>query len=115
MQRRQFLRYLGFGAAVTWSGPLLARDNDDDTEKAHEDFFALEFTDLQGETVGLQHYQGQPLVVNFWASWCPPCVEEMPDLDELANALPQVQLIGLAVDTQKNLRKIKEKVTVSSP
>jgi len=69
----------------------------------------------QEEMVALEDFRGQPLVINFWASWCPPCVEEMPDLDELAHALPQVQFIGLAVDTQKNVRKFQEKVSVSYP
>ncbi|HLR29234.1 MAG TPA: TlpA disulfide reductase family protein [Paenalcaligenes sp.] len=113
MQRRQFLQYLGFGATVTWGGPLLARDDADNTEKTPQDFFALEFTDLQGESVALQHYQGHPLVVNFWASWCPPCVEEMPDLERLSKEHPDVHFLGLAIDTQRNIKKFLQEVPVT--
>ena len=78
-------------------------------------FYERSLPTPQEEMVALERFKGQPLVVNFWASWCPPCVEEMPDLDELAQTLPQVQFIGLAVDTQRNVRKFQEKVSVSYP
>lgn len=39
-----------------------------------------------GDEVSTRDYRGTPLILNFWASWCPPCVEEMPDLQEVASA-----------------------------
>ena len=42
----------------------------------------LELTDLAGEEVRIQDYQGQVVLLNTWASWCPPCRAEMPDLQE---------------------------------
>ena len=39
---------------------------------------------MNGEPVALSDYRGQWVLVNFWATWCPPCVEEMPFLDQLA-------------------------------
>lgn len=44
----------------------------------------LVLSDITGQPVNLQTYQGQPLVINFWATWCPPCVREMPLLAEYA-------------------------------
>ncbi|HLS16970.1 MAG TPA: TlpA disulfide reductase family protein [Paenalcaligenes sp.] len=111
MQRRQFLQYLSFGAVVTWGGSLPAYAASD--EEAPKDFFALKFSDLQGDEVDLQPYQGRPLVVNFWASWCPPCVEEMPDLEQLSQAYPEVQFLGLAIDTQRNIKKFLQEVPVT--
>lgn len=43
----------------------------------------LEMTDFDGETFTLAEYRGTPVVVNFWASWCPSCVAEMPDFEKV--------------------------------
>jgi cytochrome c biogenesis protein CcmG/thiol:disulfide interchange protein DsbE len=43
----------------------------------------VELTSLQGTPLALADYRGTPLVVNFWASWCPPCISEMPAFDEV--------------------------------
>lgn len=42
--------------------------------------FDVEFVDMEGETVRLSDFRGQWVIVNLWATWCPPCVKEMPDL-----------------------------------
>lgn len=53
---------------------------------------------FDGEPVQLADYQGQPLVVNFWGSWCVPCIEEMPDFQEVHQALgDQVAFLGVNV------------------
>lgn len=44
----------------------------------------LSFTGLDGAPVRLAAFRGKPLVLNFWATWCPPCVAELPELDQLA-------------------------------
>jgi cytochrome c biogenesis protein CcmG/thiol:disulfide interchange protein DsbE len=43
----------------------------------------LTLTGLDGSTVDLASYRGRPMVVNFWASWCPPCLKEMPDFEQV--------------------------------
>ena len=48
-----------------------------------EAFFAQTFNDLDGQPVEMARWQGRIVVVNFWATWCPPCVEEMPDLQRV--------------------------------
>lgn len=56
---------------------------------------------LDGGTFRLADYRaedGQPLIVNLWASWCVPCREEMPDLSAFAEANPDVGVIGVAVE-----------------
>ncbi|MGH9051645.1 MAG: TlpA family protein disulfide reductase [Acidimicrobiia bacterium] len=59
---------------------------------------------------------GRPVVMNFWASWCMPCREEMPALDAVARRHPEVYLLGVAVqDTETNARTFAEEVAVSYP
>ncbi len=48
--------------------------------------------------VNLQNLRGQVVVLNFWASWCAPCLTEMPSLEALQQQLPQVKVIGVAFD-----------------
>ena len=44
----------------------------------------LSFSDPDGRTISFAELEGQPLLVNLWATWCPPCIAEMPTLDALA-------------------------------
>lgn len=50
-------------------------------------------TDYDGEEVMLSDYFGKPIVVNFWASWCPPCKAEMPDFEEAYKTHSEVQFL----------------------
>ncbi|WXL24759.1 TlpA disulfide reductase family protein [Ectopseudomonas mendocina] len=49
--------------------------------------------DVQGQAVSLQDYVGKPLVINLWATWCPPCRREMPVLAEAQQAMPGVTFL----------------------
>ena len=74
--------------------------------------------DLQGRTISLPRaYAGRPLLINVWASWCGPCIEEMPELDRYVRAQgPKgVQVIGLALDTPENIRQFLDRVPVAYP
>ncbi|MGC2446839.1 MAG: TlpA disulfide reductase family protein [Candidatus Sulfotelmatobacter sp.] len=55
-------------------------------------------------TVKLSDYHGQVVVLNFWATWCPPCVEEMPSLVEMQRRMKAkgVTVIGVSVDVDQN-------------
>ena len=59
----------------------------------------LTFTDTQGQTVRLAALAGKPLLVNLWATWCAPCVAELPTLDALAGAKSnELQVLALSQD-----------------
>ncbi len=78
-------------------------------------FMQLALPDVAGKPVALSSFAGQPMLVNFWATWCPPCVKEMPDLEELQKKFPQVRFVGIGIDTADNIRAFTEKVPVSYP
>ena len=61
---------------------------------------AANFTveDARGKTHRLQDYKGKWVLVNFWATWCPPCLEEMPDLQKLHETRKDLVVIGIAMD-----------------
>lgn len=59
-------------------------------------------TDIHGNQVSLSQYKGQVVVLNFWATWCPPCREEMPSMEKLHRDYQDKGLVMLAVNVDKN-------------
>ncbi len=53
----------------------------------------------QAQTVSLDRYRGKTVVLNFWASWCPPCLEEFPSLMQLPQQVPNVVVLAVSFDT----------------
>lgn len=76
---------------------------------------ALLLPDPQGKSVDLARVAaGRPLLINAWASWCAPCVKEMPELDRFAAAQGDrgVQVVGLALDSAQNVQQFLQRVPV---
>ena len=67
----------------------------------------LKFDTPTGDSLALQDFQGKPLVLNFWATWCPPCVEEMPLLDRFyrEHSTNGWQVLGLAIDRMESVQR----------
>jgi len=64
----------------------------------------ITFTDAEGKETGLAAFAGQGLVVNLWATWCPPCVAEMPALDRLQAMLRAERITVLALSSDRGGR-----------
>jgi len=67
----------------------------------------ISFQDAEGRTLGLGDFRGRVVVLNFWATWCPPCVEEMPSLDRLQVLMGEAGLVVLAISVDRGgLRQV---------
>ncbi len=89
---------------VAGAATALLRDAPDVTGRAA----AVELTDFEGERFTLGGYEGTPLVVNFWASWCPSCTAEMPAFERVYQRLDQrVEFLGI---NYKDSRDAAEKL-----
>lgn len=64
--------------------------------------FSASLTGLDGQPVAMERFRGRPLIVNFWARWCAPCREEIPELVRLhaAQGDDGIEVIGVAVEDQ---------------
>ncbi|TWG78746.1 peroxiredoxin [Cupriavidus gilardii J11] len=87
------------------------------SDQAVEAFFRAELPDPTGTPVRLDTLRGKTVVVNFWAPWCGPCVEEMPDLTALHQEYQarNVEFIGIGIDSAANIQQFTRKVPVSYP
>lgn len=95
--------WLGVGVAAVASGAYWHWHTRSTSSPGSDDgtiLFALQWPDIKGQAQPLSTWQGRVLVVNFWATWCPPCVEEMPDFQRLRDQYQDrgVEVLGLAVD-----------------
>lgn len=76
------------------------------------DFF--EFSTFDGEGRSLSVFAGRPLIVNFFASWCKPCVKEMPDFEKLHGSHgDRLNILGLAVEGVRPAREIVESTGIT--
>jgi len=81
---------------------------------------APDFTlqDINGKTIKLSDYRGKVVIINFWATWCPPCLAEIPDFVKFYNAYREkgVEIIGIAVNsTIDDTKKIISEKKINYP
>jgi thiol-disulfide isomerase/thioredoxin len=79
--------------------------------------WALDLEGPDGQRVALADFRGRPLVLNFWATWCPPCVEEMPLLSRFGQGQAERgwRVLGLAVDQAAAVRRFLQATPVAFP
>lgn len=118
---RRLLVAAGLGAALggaglawwQWQGAAMPTGAD----ALGDDFWRLRFRSAAGGEVGLAQFQGRPLLINFWATWCAPCVREMPALDRFHQQWSPRgwSVLGLAVDQIAPVLVFSQKLKVSYP
>lgn len=73
--------------------------------------------DAHGKMQTLSAWRGKPMIVNFWATWCAPCVEEMPELSALQTEIAprDIQLLGIGIDSADNIAAFASKYRITYP
>jgi len=84
---------------------------------AADSLWAMSFDMPAGGTLAMQSLRGRPLLVNFWATWCPPCVDELPLIDSFyrENSRKSWQVVGLAIDQPSAVRNFLQRIPLSFP
>ena len=79
--------------------------------------YAQSLNDLAGKPQALSQWKGKPLLVNFWATWCGPCVQEMPELSHLADeeAGKRFNVIGVGIDSPSAMSEFAAKHNIKYP
>ena len=72
-------------------------------------------TDMQGQQVSLSQFRGKVVIINFWATWCPPCREEMPSMERLYRDYQDKGLVMLAVNVDENGQQAVAKFLQRTP
>ena len=119
LERRGFL-YAGVAAAAGVAGAGLAWRRlapGEMVDGAVDSLWGMDFQTPAGGTLAMASLREKPLLINFWATWCPPCVEELPLLDAFhrENSAKGWQVIGLAIDQPSSVRRFLTQTPVSFP
>lgn len=87
------------------------------SENAVARLLGSRFDDIDGQARQLSEWRGKTLVVNFWATWCPPCRDEMPGFSRVQerHAARGVQFVGIALDAVDDVRAFSRQFPVSYP
>ena len=120
--RRRALIGLAAAAAVSGAGFSWWRSQERERERQEEEnavklFFEQTLPDSNGNVFAFEQLRGSQVVANFWATWCAPCVEEMPELSALASELQGsgTRFIGVGVDNPDAIARFSKKLPVSYP
>ncbi len=124
MKRRQWLAG-GVAVAAAAAGAGVARWRSSAAHREHDAvaaeagaeaaLWAAHFSVLDGGDLAMASFAGQPLLLNFWATWCAPCRQEMPLLDQFFQQHKQAgwRVLGLAVDSVAPVRSYLRQQPVS--
>jgi peroxiredoxin len=84
---------------------------------ASETLMAVRLPDLQGVEQALAQWRGKVMIVNYWATWCPPCIKEIPEFSAVSRryADQPVQFVGISIDDADKVRAFRDQYDVPYP
>ena len=112
---------IGLAAIAALAGGLLVstrlHEPGTPVDAGGDKVLAATFQDLNGQRQPLAQWRGKVLVVNFWATWCPPCRAEIPGFIELHRELASqgVQFVGIAIDQSAKVSDFARELGVNYP
>jgi thiol-disulfide isomerase/thioredoxin len=114
LKKHGLILLAGLGAAAAGAWLAWARMVPDASPPL-DVLWATQMPDLRGTPVPLSSFKGEAVIINFWATWCQPCKEEMPDLQRLATGEmgKSVKVVGIGIDNAVNMRSFAEKIGIS--
>ena len=117
---RRWALYAGVAAAAAVGGAGLAwwRLQPHAVQAgAEQALWAQAFDTPEGARLAMGAFAGKPLLLNFWATWCPPCVDELPMLNTFhrENKANGWQVVGLAIDQPSSVRKFLARLPLDFP
>lgn len=107
---------LGIGASV-WQWQHHTAQNDSLKHALQQQFWGQTLSAADGTPLAMTTFQGRPLLLNFWATWCPPCIHELPLLHRFYNERRAQgwQVLGLAMDKEAAVRQFLSRQPLSYP
>lgn len=118
-RRRNWLIAAVAGAAALAGAGLAWRQHNlgPESPSAEAVFWQRRFPNLDGGEFSMASLRGRPMLLNFWATWCPPCIEELPLLSSFyqQNSPNRWQVLGLAVDQLAPVKHFLEQHPVTFP
>ncbi len=117
LSRRLLLAGAGAGAALVGGALAWRRSPANAPSPAAEAFWSRRFAGIDGQELDVARWRGKPLLLNFWATWCPPCVKELPEINQFHGEAKAKgwQVLGLAVDQAEPVRAFLKKTPLDFP
>jgi thiol-disulfide isomerase/thioredoxin len=119
MNRRAWLTIglAGSAAALGGVGLSIVQTNSRSGARSTDALWTRNFERPDGGSLSLAPWRGQPIVVNFWATWCPPCVKELPEFERFHRGQREsgARVVGVALDSAAPVREFLARVQVTFP
>lgn len=110
--------YLVFAAIIAMIGGIFSQTLSN-TGNIEPNTPEIEFSlpDLTGKQRNITEWQGKIRIINFWATWCPPCLKEIPEFIKLQNEFKSknVQFIGIAIEDSQPVKKYLDTIKINYP
>ncbi|MFW5443544.1 MAG: TlpA family protein disulfide reductase [Methylococcaceae bacterium] len=116
MNKNSFL--ILFAGSIALTGGISAQYlNKTDPIAANTPSISFSLPDLSGKQRNITEWQGKVRIINFWATWCPPCLKEIPEFINLQNEFRDrgIQFIGIAIEDKKSVKKYLSKININYP